>query len=113
MNLVTLSLATYLVATTIARLHGPLGLAERLRHAVYRWRGFRPAPNGDWYDQTRPHPAQPRILEIEDDWITAGISCPICLAPYVAAALLLAPAPLLSWLAAAGAAAAIFKVAHR
>lgn len=113
MDLLTLALATYLVATTIARLHGPLGLAERLRLAVYRWRGFRPAPDGDWYDPTRHHPVEPRTLTIEDDWITAGISCPICLAPYVAAALLLAPAPALSWLAAAGAAAAIFKAAHR
>lgn len=111
MDLLKLSLATYLVAVTIARLHGPLGLAERLRHAVYHWRGFRMWEAG-WTHRTMSTPAGDRYLGLDDDWLTAGISCPVCLAPYVAAALLLAPAPVVSWLAVAGGAAAIFKLAH-
>lgn len=88
MDLLKLSLATYLIAVTIARLHGPFGLAERLRHAVYS-------------------------RSTEDHWLATGISCPICLSPYVAAALLLVPGPVINWLAVAGGASAIFKLAHR
>lgn len=113
MDLLKLTLATYLVATTTARLHGPFGLAERMRHAVYRWRGFKLASNGEWWDAKRYHPAEPRSLMVDDDWLTAGVSCPICLAPYVAAGMLLVPGPVVSWLAVAGGAAAIFKAAHR
>lgn len=112
MDLLKLSLATYLVAVTIARMHGPFGLAERMRHAIYRWRGFRFA-HFEWVDASRTTPSGDRVFVIEDDWLTAGISCPVCLAPYVAAALLLAPGPAVTWLAVAGGAAAIFKLAHQ
>jgi hypothetical protein len=37
---VALVLATYYVAVTMAKLHGPLGWCERLRHAVWTRRGF-------------------------------------------------------------------------
>lgn len=112
MDLLKLSLATYLIAVTIARLHGPFGLAERMRYAVYRWRGFRPA-RGDWVDSSRTVPSGDHAFVIEDDWLTAGIGCPLCLSPYVAAALLLVPGPVVTWLAVAGGASAIFKAAHR
>lgn len=112
MDLLKLSLATYFVAVTIARLHGPLGLAERLRHAIYRWRGFLLAPGGEWW-ATGESPSNPgRYRLLEDDWLASGISCPVCLAPYIAAGLLLAPGPVVTWLAVAGGAAAVFKLAH-
>lgn len=112
MDFLKLVLATYLVAVTIARLHGPLGLAERLRHAVYQARGFRQGAEGRWM-----HPGQQAaggsLLALDDDWVSAGIACPVCLAPYVALGLLAAPPAVLAWLAAAGGAAALFKAAHR
>lgn len=112
MDFLKLVLATYLVAVTLARLHGPLGLAERLRHTVYRARGFRQGAEDTWM-----HPGQQRagggLLALDDDWVSAGINCPVCLAPYVALVLLAAPPAVLSWLAVAGGAAALFKAAHR
>ena len=91
-TLALVALATYYVALTTAKLHGPFGLAERFRHAVYHARGFvevgsqyepgtswkRPAGEGraqDWED-------------LGDDWVASGVRCPLCLSLYVAPVLL-------------------------
>jgi len=80
-DLLVLALATYYRAITAAKLHGPFGLAERMRHAVYRRRGFSPIvmPNGDveWFRD-----GAERADRIGDDWVTEGVSCPLCCSLY-------------------------------
>ncbi len=86
--LVPLVLATYYLAITATKLHGPFGLAERVRHAVYRRRGFAPIvmSNGDieWF---RDGPG--RVERVGDDWVTEGVSCPLCCSLYGAPLVLL------------------------
>lgn len=95
-DLVTLTLATYYCAVTVARLHGPFGWAERFRHAIYRKRGFehfrtntidemtpeRAIGRIDRWQRIAGTMARPRIDELSDDWITAGVGCPLCVSLY-------------------------------
>lgn len=83
LDLVVLVLATYYAAVTLSKLHGPFGLAERMRHAVYRRRGFDLVTAEDWI---RPGDA----AGIDDDWLAAGISCPLCMSLYCGVVLALA-----------------------
>ncbi len=103
LDLVVLALATYYVSVTVARLDGPFGLAERMRHAVYRRRGFvlarpaalsvRPAGTEDagsteltWL---RPTDETGIYDTPEADWLAGGVSCPLCVSLYAATALAL------------------------
>lgn len=94
-ELLVLVLATYYAAVTLAKLHGPFGLAERMRHAVYRRRGFNPlmGPEGEieWLRLTHrdDYPTDPRRETIDDDWLAGGVSCPLCLSLYCGAVLAL------------------------
>ena len=81
-DLVTLTLATYYCAITVARLHGPFGWAERFRHTVYHRRGFildPTQPEPAWF---RPHEGSPTFDSLTDDWLTAGVGCPLCVSLY-------------------------------
>lgn len=124
-DLVILALATYYAAVTLAKLHGPLGLAESMRHAVYRRRGFTADrmglldPGLVWHRVTdAPRPGAEPILEsTDDDWLAAGVSCPLCLSLYAGAALALvwlvggaAGQAAVGVLAVAGGASALFSM---
>lgn len=93
-DLVVLALATYYASVTVARLHGPFGLAERLRHAVYRRRGFEPEAIGlvetDAWRRVAGPDDEPIVEDIDDDWLASGISCPLCVSLYAGAVLALA-----------------------
>lgn len=78
------ALATYYLARSLTRLHGPGGAFERGRHAVYRARGFVRGAHGEWFH------VGDAAATLEDDWVTAGVGCPVCAAVYVAPAVLLA-----------------------
>lgn len=95
MGLAVAVVATYYVAVTATRLHGPLGLAERARAGVYVARGFRPI-DGAW---ARLGPSS-TVQTIDGDWVAAGVSCPVCASLYVAPVML----ALHEWGGAAGAA---------
>lgn len=145
LDLVILVLATYYAAVTLAKLHGPLGLAERMRHAVYRRRGFVAFPRDGEAEWLRPRQRElfppgveqallDRALQaaamrqavpadtmqderIADDWLAAGISCPLCLSLYCGAVLALAwyaggepEQAVVVVLAVAGGASAVFSV---
>jgi len=105
---VALVLATYYVAYTAARLHGPFGLAERFRHAVYRRAGY-VRKGGVWQG------APGRRASVDapgDDWLTAGVQCPACVAPWAALVLVAmaqttAGAWVVGWLAVAGGASVV------
>lgn len=90
-DLAVLALATYYVAYVMAYLDGPLGLADRLRAAVWaRW------PEGE-------------------HWLGTGIGCPVCLSFWAAPVLLAAQsAPggrlLVAWIAVAGGATVVHHV---
>lgn len=58
-NVVLLALAAYAFAYTMANLHGPFGLSERLRMAVPNLWFVKLAP-GSW------------------EWLEEGVYCPIC-----------------------------------
>lgn len=131
LDLVVLTLATYYASVTLAKLHGPFGLAEQLRHAVYRRRGFvlarpaalsvRPAGTEDagsneltWL---RPTDETGIYDTPEADWLAAGFSCPLCLSLYAAAALALlqllggaAGQAVVAVLAVAGGASVLFSM---
>lgn len=124
-DLVVLALATYYAAVTLAKLHGPFGLAEQLRHTVYRRRGFVAErmgildPDLVWHRvMAAPNSGGEPILEdTDDDWLTAGVSCPLCLSLYVGAVLALAwlvggalGQALVGVLAVAGGASALFSL---
>lgn len=123
-DLVVLALATYYAAVTLAKLHGPLGLAERWRHAVYRWRGFVAVRMGlveqmdVWARQRRLNGGRTVVVDnLDDDWLAAGVGCPLCMSPYVGGALALAwlaggevGQAVVSVLAVAGAASVLFSV---
>jgi hypothetical protein len=101
------ALATYYLARGLTRLHGPAGAFERGRHAVYRARGFVRAVDGEWYH------VGDAAATLEDDWLTAGVGCPVCAVAYVAPAVLLASRwrwgrAAVSALAVAGAATALW-----
>lgn len=91
LDLVALVLATYYAAVTLAKLHGPFGLAERFRHAVYRRRGFsivlEPDGPGEWLRLGDRNDDQG--VELDDDWLAAGVSCPLCMSLYCGTALAL------------------------
>lgn len=96
LDLAILILATFYAAVTLAKLDGPFGLVERWRHAVYRVRGFVAVEVEDaemvWVRET---PAEdldekPKFGRLGDDWVAAGVSCPLCLSLYCGAALLMA-----------------------
>lgn len=92
-DLLTVVLATYALAVTIAKLHGPFGLAERLRWAVYDWRAV--------------DPADPEALA--EDWIATGVGCPLCLSFWIAVSIgLPVGLGLISSLAAAGGSMALY-----
>ena len=108
--------ATYYSAVTAAKLHGPLGVAERVRHAIFRWRGFQQTESGWRYVGAEPVPGAEHSdgPGLESDWIAAGASCPLCQSLYFAPImLLLAMTPVGSAaivvLAVAGASSALFK----
>ena len=70
-----LILATYYVAVTVTKLHGPFGICEAFRHRVWRWRGFEDQGHyGLWMRGTD---------EVSDDWVAAGVQCPLCASLYV------------------------------
>lgn len=94
-DLLVYALATYYLAITATKLAGPFGLAERARHYVYRRRGFSPAvmPGGDveWF-RSPPRlgtDAAPPVERLGDDWVTEGVSCPLCGSVYAGALVLL------------------------
>lgn len=125
LDLLILTLATYYSAVTLAKLHGPFGLAERMRHAVYRRRGFTAFPREGEAVWLRPRQREtflpgteqelldrsiaaavageaiPADLMLEEqpdaDWVAAGVSCPLCMSLYCGAVLALA------WYAGGGA----------
>lgn len=105
-DVIALVLATYYVAITVAKLHGPLGLCERFRERVWRWRGFE-LKMGVWLRGTD---------DIHEDWIAAGVQCPLCCSVYVGAALLLLSSMggigqgVVDILAVAGGASVLFSV---
>lgn len=115
-TLVLVALATYYVAVTLARLHGPLGLAEAMRQHVLRWRGFTPV-----ILEGHTEPVWKRALpsgyvqSTSDDWIASGVRCPLCLSLYIAPVMLaLASSSTPGWwavaaLGLAGAASALFS----
>lgn len=96
LDLVILTLATYYAAVTLAKLDGPFGLVERARHAVYRARGFEAIEVEDsemeWGRVTPSEDldVKPHIGHLGDDWLAAGVSCPLCMSLYCGAALALA-----------------------
>ena len=101
------ALATYYLARSVAKLHGPGGVFAAVRHAVYRRRGFVLATDGVWYH------AGDLDATLDDDWVTAGVGCPVCVAAYVAPLVLLAGRTragraVVGALAVAGAAAALW-----
>lgn len=105
--LIRAALATYYVARSVAKLHGPGGVFERVRSQVYSGRGFVLATDGEWY-----HAGDPDAT-LDDDWVTAGVGCPVCVAAYVAPLVLLAGRTragraVVGALAVAGAAAALW-----
>ena len=83
LDLVILTLATYYAAVTLAKLDGPLGLARRWREWVYWKRGFEMVTSQDW-GRLRD------AAQLDDDWLAAGVSCPLCLSLYCGAVLALA-----------------------
>ena len=94
-DLIVYSLATYYLSITATKLAGPFGLAERARHLVYRRRGFTPAvmPGGavEWF-RSPPRlatDAAPPVERLGDDWVTEGVSCPLCGSVYASAVVLL------------------------
>jgi hypothetical protein len=103
---VALVLATYYVAVTMAKLHGPLGWCERLRHAVWTRRGF-VLMDGAWLRGGE---------SLEDDWIAQGMQCPLCISLYAGAVLALVAsmggigAGIVDILAAAGGASVLFSL---
>lgn len=124
-DLVVLALATYYVSVTVAKLDGPFGLAERLRHAVYRRRGFVAVrmglldPGLVWQRVADVPDAdgEPILEGTDDDWLTGGVSCPLCMSLYAGALLALvwhaggAPGQAaVGVLAIAGGASALFSV---
>ena len=118
LDVVVLVLATHYAAVTLAKLHGPFGLAERMRHAVYRRRGFTAFPRDGEAVWLRPRqremflpgteqalldrglaaaragepiPPETMLEETPDgDWLAAGVSCPLCMSLYCGAVLALA-----------------------
>ena len=106
-----LALATFYLAVTATRLHGPFGLAERLRWTagVHRRR---------WLD-SRPGGIPLDFDGLEDDWVLTGLECPVCAAPWAALAVLGLEAvpvvgpPAALVLAMAGGAAALWYAADR
>lgn len=110
------ALATYYLSVTLTKLHGPLGLAERLRHAVYRARGLRQGAGDIWLLPGSAAPGGDRVLGVEDDWVATGVSCPFCASLYVAAllvallALMPGATPLIQVLAVAGASSVLFSL---
>lgn len=93
LDLLTFILATYYLAITATKLHGPYAVAERWRHWVYRRRGFdpMPMPSGEieWFRYGKKGPDGPAYDpppdRIGDDWIAAGVTCPLCASLYAGA----------------------------
>ncbi len=124
LDLTTLILATYYLAITVTKLHGPFALAERLRHAVYHHRGYRLLDLGwsvgvepRWLRQAGGQDGHVVASEqLSDDWVAAGVGCPLCVSLYAAAALILLVAllpgaqPVVSVLAVAGGASLLFSL---
>lgn len=77
MDTALLILATYYVSVTVTRLHGPWGVCERFREWVRVRRGY-VQQNGVWLRGTD---------EVTDDWIAAGVQCPLCASLYISAVL--------------------------
>lgn len=103
LRLVPLVLATYYVAVTLTKLHGPLGWCEHFRHRVWRWRGFSDH-GGVWLRGGGD--------DVHVDWIAAGVQCPLCASLYISAVLCWCVG---AWtgidiLAVAGGAAALFSI---
>lgn len=96
LDLVVMVLATYYAAVTLAKLDGPFGLVERARHAVYRARGFVAVEVEDgeieWqrFTPSEDLDVKPLVGRLGDDWLTAGVSCPLCMSLYCGAALAMA-----------------------
>lgn len=88
-DLLILILATYYAAVTLAKLHGPFGLAERMRHAVYRRRGFFLPTLSQETEWVRASGIGSRLEGVDDDWLAAGVSCPLCMSLYCGAVLVL------------------------
>ncbi len=122
-DLITLALATYYLAITLTKLHGPGALAERIRHAVYRRRGFQLLDLGsgvglapEWLRPAGGHGADARTERLSDDWVATGAGCPLCASLYAAAllvatsALLPGATPMIQVLAVAGAASVLFSL---
>lgn len=124
LDLASMTLATYYLAITITRLHGPAALAERLRHSVYRRRGFQLLDLGlaedtapEWLRQAGGQDGHViRTERLSDDWVATGVGCPLCASLYVAVVLALLVAllpgarPLVDVLAMAGGASLLFSL---
>lgn len=102
MDTVLLILATYYVAVTVTKLHGPFGWCERFREWVWVKRGYA-QQNGVWLRGTD---------EVADDWIAAGVQCPLCASLYIAAILVVftGAGTGIEILAVAGGASALFSI---
>lgn len=120
-SFISIALATYYVAVTVTRLHGPFAWAARFRHSVWRARGFEPvAMEGTSEPVWLGAPLSPSgpgtaRRTLQHDWIAAGVKCPLCVSLYVAPIMLVLSgagwmgAWLVTALAVAGAASAIFS----
>lgn len=115
-TLALVALATYYAAVTLARLHGPFGLAEAMRQRVLRARGFAPVIlEGHTEPVWRRALPSGYVQSTSDDWIAAGVRCPLCLSMYVAPVMLaLASSSMPGWyvvasLGIAGASSVLFS----
>lgn len=103
LRLIPLVLATYYVAVTVTKLHGPLGWCEAFRHWVWTKRGFSDHA-GVWLRGGGD--------DVHEDWIAAGVQCPLCASLYIAAILVVftGAGTGIEILAVAGGASALFSL---
>lgn len=105
MGTLSLILATYYVAISVTKLHGPFGWCERLRHAVWARRGFVQVEDA-WLRGEE---------SLEDDWVAQGMRCPLCVSLYASVVLAAlastgAGVGIVDILAAAGGASLLFSL---
>lgn len=114
--MLTSGLATFYLAFSATRLHGPLGLFERARRAVLTERGYvDQTGQGDYY---RRPVGGGQLQPIEADWLASGVTCPVCASLYVAPIVLALGRSergrrIVGALAVAGLASALYRVGDR
>lgn len=109
-------LATFYLAFSATRLHGPLGLFERGRRWVLGARGYvDQTGQGDYY---RRPVGGGQLQSVEADWVASGVTCPVCASLYVAPLVLVLGRStrgrrIVSALAVAGLASALYRAGDR